>query len=533
MKTADVIVIGAGIAGLVTALQLAKEKKVIVIAKGNLTECNSNLAQGGIAAVTTKQDSFASHFIDTITAGDFHNEEELTKTLIKNGPDAIRFLKRLGVPFDENESGELALCKEGNHSHSRILHAGGDATGHEIMEKLRAQLKENVSVIENEMAMDLLMENEICVGVWTKDLLGKKTYYFASTTVLATGGLGQLYEVTSNAKSATGDGIAMAYRAGAQLADMEFVQFHPTMLIKDGKGNGLISEAVRGEGATLINKNKQALMEGVHPLKDLAPRDVVAREIFFSMKKGEEIFLDISKIPDFQSRFPTITAQCLKNNIDIERESLPVAPGAHFMMGGVKTNEFGETSIPRLYAVGEVACTGVHGANRLASNSLLEGIVFAKLAASAIKSQSKLRVNTPNQPSILITKLQLPNKRELQKVMSENVGIVRNENGLRGAKQWFERFLLPINEDSAFDLPLKEMTMVNMLTTGWLIATSALERNESRGAHYRDDFIKNDNNRWLKRQIVRSRRDNDGQFLCEGKTKNIFSRRYKWQRFIK
>jgi L-aspartate oxidase len=523
VKTADVVIIGAGIAGLVTALQLANDKKVIVIAKGELNECNSSLAQGGIAAVTTKEDNVTSHFIDTITAGDFHNEEELTKKLVALGKDAIQSLQKLGVSFDVTETGELSLCKEGAHSHPRILHAGGDATGREIMTKLRQEVKANITVIEHEMAMDLIISQDQCIGVWTKDKQENKKCYYAAVTVLASGGIGQLYEVTSNANGATGDGIAMAYRAGAQLADMEFVQFHPTMLIKDGKGKGLVSEAVRGEGATLVNQQHKEIMKDIHPLKDLAPRDVVAREIFFSKQRGDSVYLKINEVANFKARFPTITALCEDSKIDLSSGVLPVVPGAHFMMGGIKATEKGTTSIPRLYAVGEVACTGVHGANRLASNSLLEAVVFAKLASTAIRKEEPLNIKKRDSSSIVLTNFPLPNEQELREVMTNDVGIVRNEGSLLKAIRWFESYVKPNHFSCVLDLPIEKMTILNMLTVGWLITTSALQREESRGAHYRSDFKEKDNINWFKRQIVRSRGRNVGHFLCQGKTENIFS----------
>jgi L-aspartate oxidase len=524
-KTADVIIVGAGIAGLMTAFLLSEKKKVIVIAKESLTNCNSHLAQGGIAAVMNHKDHWTAHFEDTVRAGDFHNVEQLTKLLVKNSPQAIALLEGIGVRFDRTTNGDLSLCKEGAHRTPRILHAGGDATGKEIMHRMTEKVKKEAMVIENEMAVDVLKSDKSCVGVWTINKNGKKTAYKAAHTVLATGGSGQLFEVTSNASVATGDGVAIAYRAGAELADLEFFQFHPTMIVQNGISIGLVSEAVRGEGATLETKAGRLLMQNVHPLKDLAPRDVVARELFFAIQQGEEIFLNISCVQNFRQRFPTITALCAKGNIDIQAGKIPVAPGAHFMMGGIKTNRNGQTSIAGLYAVGEVANTGVHGANRLASNSLLEGVVYAKQVAEHILASNKPLRSEVNEYTMALTNLRLPNVKDVKHMMTKNVGIVRNEQGLQKMKKWLEQFVPPIQQNMMLNLNADQIEIVNMVTTAWLITTSALERTESRGAHYRNDFPKKETP-WEQQQIVRFRGTEVGHFSCKRKIANILSRRY-------
>ncbi|MEX2104472.1 MAG: FAD-binding protein, partial [Bacilli bacterium] len=367
------------------------------------------------------------------------------------------------------------------------------------------------TIFEGEMAIDLLMQDNRCVGVWTKNEQGDRSYFLAPHTILATGGVGGIYSITSNDPTITGDGMAMAYRAGAQLEDMEFVQFHPTMLSVHGKGCGLISEAVRGEGAKLVTGEGRLLMEGVHEQKDLAPRDVVAREIHYALLRKERVYLDIAGVKHFCNRFPTISTICKDNGVEIERGYIPVGPGAHFMMGGVKTDMSGQTTVEGLYAIGEVAHTGVHGANRLASNSLLEAIVFANEVAKTIMSKHVHVPITFHDPIVSNNlTINLPTVIVIQRMLTDYVGIILDEKGLQLARKWLEQFLPFIDSMGNMVLPdsLEHVQKVNMLTVGWLITTSALIRQESRGGHYRSDFPKKDN-KWIKKRTIRRREPNE------------------------
>lgn len=522
IKRTDVLIIGSGIAGLMTAERLARDKKVTLITKGKLENSNSYLAQGGIAAAIDPSDNWQNHFTDTIVAGNFHNIEETTIDLIRNGPEIINQLLDLGVKFDRTSSNSLELGREGGHQLRRVIHAGGDSTGKVIIDSLVSNISKNVDIYENEMALDLLVENGSCIGAIAENKNGEITTYLANHTVLATGGIGRLYTITSNDNTITGDGLALAYRAGAELADLEFIQFHPTMLVENNTGYGLVSEAVRGEGGVLINDLNEKFMQGVHPLADLAPRDIVAREIYSKLQSNNRVYLDISSIANFSNRFPTITSICKDNNIDLNNNMLPIAPGAHFIMGGVKVNHNGETTIPNLYAVGEVAFTGVHGANRLASNSLLEGAFFANKSAEHILAKkvvkdiklSSLRgLNTEN---ILVN---LPTHKEIQRVMSNNVGIIRNKQNLEYSIKWFEKYL---HAYKTYNITFRanEVKLLNMLTVGWLIATSALKRTESRGGHYRSDYP-NENKKWLKNYIVRRREENESHQIKKAASRII------------
>ncbi|WP_099157824.1 L-aspartate oxidase [Virgibacillus ndiopensis] len=514
MPKYDVVIVGSGIAALTAAYKLSSKNNVIIFTKSMHTSSNSFLAQGGIAACIGHQDTWLSHFTDTITAGCNHNHEEAVEQMVKSGPIYLSNLIKDGMQFDVDKSNNLLLGKEGAHSTRRILHAGGDSTGRKLVLHLLDKVKRNVQIIENEMAIDLLMYNKRCIGVETKNKNGTVKQYLGSDIILATGGCGGLYSFTSNDDSITGDGLAMAFRAGAELTDLEFIQFHPTLLNCNGKGSGLISEAVRGEGAILVNESGKRIMKNVHPLEDLAPRDVVARALFHEIENGRNVFLDISMIKNFKSHFPTITAICQINGIDIEKGLIPVIPGAHFLMGGVKTDGRGRTSLNGLYAVGEVACTGVHGANRLASNSLLEGIVYGNLVADDILSNNspndymnEISFKTNNQKSQLID---LPTKRQIQQLMMDHVGIVRDKKSLRYAVDWLESYKKKYDGFSlTTTLTIEQLIMVNMITVGWLITTSALMRTESRGGHFRADFPNDDNLNWYKREIVRTNQTND------------------------
>lgn len=503
-RTADVVIIGSGIAALTAAERLSENFNVILITKSFINNSNSVLAQGGIAVAIGESDDWKNHYKDTMIAGNFHNFEEAVKTLVIKGPRHINRMIELGMNFDRDSNGNLHLGKEGAHNQRRILHAGGDATGKAFISFLLKRVSEKVTIFENCMAVDFLIQHGTCIGIKVKDEIDENYFIYAAHTVLATGGCGGLYPFTSNNVTITGDGIAMAYRAGADLVDLEFMQFHPTMLYVNGQAKGLISEAVRGEGGVLRTENGSRLMENVHELKDLAPRDIVSREIYKMMQIGKKVFLDISNIDCFTTRFPTVSALCQVNGIDLSKGLLPVVPGAHFLMGGVKTTIKGETSIPYLYAIGEVACSGVHGANRLASNSLLEGIVFAHELADHIETIPKRYPLTRiNEAFSFIKTDYLPQPSEIREMMMTYVGIVREHSGLMTAKNWFEKYYSISCKSIPIQLRKEEISKVNMLTVGWLITSSALMRTESRGGHYRDDYAAPDE-RYFKKRIVRN-----------------------------
>lgn len=502
MTQYDVIIVGSGISALTVASQLCEKMNILMITKGLKQQSNSSLAQGGIAAAIGKGDHWKFHFEDTLYAGCFHNTEKAAKELVQSGEEVISSLQQNGMEFDVNDYGELLLGREGAHRKKRIIHAGGDATGKRLIEHFLTRLNERVTLLENHMVFDIEVVNNRAIGVWVKTKENEIIFYSGAHIILATGGCGALYEVTSNSSLMTGDGLAMAYRAGATLIDMEFIQFHPTMLYIDDACKGLISEAVRGEGAFLIDENGRRIMENAQPFMDLAPRDVVARVMQQEINHGHHIFLDISNIQQFRKRFPTITRLCEENGIDVEKGRIPVAPGMHFLMGGIETDLFGRTSIERLYAVGETACTGVHGANRLASNSLLEGLVFGKRLASYISEQPLDVMMTNAEKRFVNEKITLPSKREIQEMMMTYVGITRSNEGLSFALHYFEQFLktpsfFTINVN---DFTIEDLECMNMITVGWLIAKAAFMRKESRGGHYRIDFPK-ENDRWKQKRI--------------------------------
>ncbi|OIJ16574.1 L-aspartate oxidase [Anaerobacillus alkalilacustris] len=497
MKT-DVVIIGSGLAGLMTAYYLCEKYNVALVTKTKLANSNSSLAQGGIAAAVAKEDHWKKHFQDTVVAGGYHNEKKATELLVKKGTTLIKKLVEIGVSFDRDEKNEFSLGMEGAHRVRRVLHAGGDATGKVMVESVIANVLPKINVIEDSTAYDLHVENGGCCGVYIKDQNENLCFIEADHVILATGGIGQLYKVTSNCKEATGDGITMAYRAGAAIADMEFIQFHPTLMMVDGDCLGLISEAVRGEGAKLVTEDGNYLMQGKHQLEDLAPRDIVAREIFKMRQKSETVYLDIKNIRNFKERFPSITNMCKHTGV-LEKGLISVEPGAHFIMGGIKVNENGETTVKNLYAVGECANTGVHGANRLASNSLLEAVVFADHLAKTIllarKQRSydvKLNVKVPSS-----VPLNLPTIEQIQNVMDRYVGIIRNERDLKRAIKWFKQFKDIYEEQNHLHLSIHEKTICNMLIVGYLIANASLKRNESRGGHYRLDFPQTNDERWV------------------------------------
>ncbi|MFF3025078.1 L-aspartate oxidase [Gottfriedia sp. NPDC057948] len=483
MRTADVVIIGSGIAALMAAEEICQSKNVILFTKKKIWDSNSMLAQGGIAAVMSDDDSWELHKQDTLEAGCNVNNIEAVEELVKNGTTSMKDLVSIGMEFDKDELGQFHLGREGAHRKNRILHSGGDATGKHLVETIYARLKDKITIIEHEMVIDLIIQDGLCKGVYILNENGELESCFANTTLLATGGIGAMYQFSSNNRAITGDGIAMAFRAGCEMADLEFIQFHPTMLYINGACKGLVSEAVRGEGAFLVTKTGRRIMKGIHPFEDLAPRDVVSRAIFNEMQNGEEIYLSIEMIDGFEQRFPTITANLINNGIDLEKGLIPVVPGAHFHMGGVKTSANGETTIPGLYAVGEVACTGVHGANRLASNSLLEGIVFGKKVAKFIADLPLAKINE-NLPKYMIPRFRtLPTKDEIKEIMMKYIGIVRNEDDLTKAITYFSYFLESKTVDTR-PMNKEEIERYNMLITGKLIAEAAIRRKESIGSHF-------------------------------------------------
>jgi L-aspartate oxidase len=469
----DFLVIGAGVAGLRAAIELAEAGNVLVVAKDSLRESSSEYAQGGIAVALNDDDEVALHEKDTLYAGDGLCDRAAVHTLVEEGPAAIEALIAWGAEFDR-KGGKLAFTREGAHSRNRILHAHGDSTGKEIARTLyqRAASIANITFRSFADTTDLLLADGEVRGALAHDAhSGAEVAIGARAVLLATGGLGHVFLNTTNPDVATGDGVAMAYRAGAEIGDIEFVQFHPTALNVEGAPRFLLSEALRGEGAILKNEAGERFMERYHPLRELAPRDVVARAIAKEMRGGTgHVYLDISgREPGFvRARFPRIYETCLRYGIDLERQAAPVAPAAHYSMGGVRTDLDGRTTLPRLFAAGEVASTGVHGANRLASNSLLEGVVFGARAGRAMRECKTAAGSLPARPKSAGTGLIAPER--VQRIVWEKCGIVRDGAALREAR----RLLEPLDGPEA--------------QVARLIADCALAREESRGAHFRSDF---------------------------------------------
>ncbi|WP_017472705.1 L-aspartate oxidase [Amphibacillus jilinensis] len=487
MDYQTVIIIGGGLSAMVLADQLATTHQVTVLMKADISENNSILAQGGIAAALSPTDCWQDHMADTLQAGYYFANEDAVKVLTKEGVSAVCDLIKKGFQFDST-NGALIFGQEGAHHKRRILHVGGDQTGHRLFSFFYNRLEGSVQLKQEHKLIDLVIEQSRCIGVRCQTANDEDEYFFADHIVLATGGCGSLYQLTSNNPTITGDGLAIAYRAGVELMDLEFIQFHPTMLVKDGRNYGLISEAVRGEGARLLDEEGTLLMEGIHPLKDLAPRDIVARTVYDHYLANKQVYLDISMIERFDVKFPTINKLCQKAKIDMQEGALPIAPGAHFMIGGIKTDLVGRTSIDRLYAIGEVACNGIHGANRLASNSLLEALVFPNRLASVISESTLTKridpvISTTN--SVTYQSIDLPSLNTLQKQMTTYAGIVRDPFGLLTLKDWLESYPIHCPLDQ---IQPKQRERANQLLSAWLIVTSALRRTESRGAHWRVDY---------------------------------------------
>jgi L-aspartate oxidase len=484
----DFLVIGAGVAGLRAAIELAARGSVIVVAKDSLRESSSEYAQGGIAVALSDDDEVALHEQDTLYAGDGLCNQLAVHTLVEEGPAAIQELIEWGAEFDR-EGAALSFTREGAHSRNRILHAHGDSTGHEIARTLyrKASSLSNIRFQSYSAIVDLLAHEGRVLGATAFDEKASALIDMrARSVLLATGGLGRVFLETTNPDVATGDGVAMAWRAGAEIANIEFVQFHPTALHVEGAPRFLLSEALRGEGAVLRNKDGEAFMERYHSLKDLAPRDVVSRSIVAEMRRTgtPHVWLDLtSRDADFiRHRFPRVYETCLAYGVDIARDPAPVHPAAHYAMGGVRTDLDGRSTIGGLYAAGEVACTGVHGANRLASNSLLEAAVFGARAGRTMKADAELFEVTPAvRIPFLSPQFDEPRLRALT---WEYCGISRNRNGLEAAANELNRIVWEVMVQPS--VPLIELR--NMVEVAGLIAQCALWREESRGAHYRTDF---------------------------------------------
>jgi len=484
----DVIVVGAGIAGLMAALKLAP-MRVTVLCKTRLGKgAATDWAQGGIAAAIGADDSPSLHAIDTQIAGAGISDEKIVEILTDDAPARVEELLELGAAFDRNPSGELALGREAAHQRRRIVKAGGDATGHEILKTLidAVLAHPSIEIVENVTADDAIAYGDRVYGVYAHDNTdGSPVAFLSDAVVLATGGIGRLYRYTTNPVQATGDGIAIAARGGALLADMEFVQFHPTALAIGRDPMPLVTEAVRGEGAVLVNDLGERFMLGLHHDAELAPRDVVARAIFEQLTAGRTVGLDAraSIGARFPEMFPTVFGFCIAAGIDPRVQNIPVAPAAHYHMGGIAVDEWGRASLARLWACGETSATGVHGANRLASNSLLEALVYGSRVATDIKS-APVPSGTPPLLQHAHAGAAVPEQAQatsdLRNVMYSNVGLVRNERGLREA-------LLRISElDAGFPRAANELR--NLLVVGRLVAEAALARPESRGSHYRSDY---------------------------------------------
>jgi L-aspartate oxidase len=508
----DFVVVGAGIAGLRAAVELASAGRVLVLAKLAYTESATQYAQGGIAAALSDEDEISLHFQDTINAGDGIVNPDAAHVLVEEGPERIEELIAWGTHFDRNGS-KLAFTREGAHSRDRILHAQGDSTGREIGRALflKAQSLKNISICEFEFATSLIVQDGRVVGLNLLGPNGAMHAVRAAAVLFATGGIGHVFRETTNPDVATGDGIAIAYRAGAELSDMEFVQFHPTALYVKGAPRFLLSEALRGEGAILRNDQLARFMPKYHALAELAPRDVVARaiahELELSRSKDPVVYLDLThkNAERLQHRFPRIYQTCLKYNVDITTDMIPARPAVHYAMGGVRTDLYGRTSVPGLYAAGEVACTGVHGANRLASNSLLEGLVYGARAARTMRQEAKLPNHKGEAPKAATQESAAPAPqaaeeviRQIQDIMWRDVGIVRSRETLQRAITQLEG-LKP-------SLPHRACRRCceasNIWQTGILIAKSALARLESRGAHYRLDYPAHDDAKFKKHSII-------------------------------
>jgi L-aspartate oxidase len=496
----DYIVLGSGVAGLRAAIELARDGRVAVLTKDRLDESNTEYAQGGVAVAMSDDDEISLHLEDTLNAGAGLCDKQAVRVLVEEGPRYITELINWGAQFDR-EGGALAFTQEAAHSRRRILHANGDSTGREIVRSLiaHARKQSNIELVAHAATIGLIVEDGRCSGVRFIDPNESlRRELRARAVVLATGGAGQIYAQTTNPSVATGDGMAMAYAAGATMCDLEFTQFHPTALALDGAPRFLLTEALRGEGAILRNHGGEAFARRYDDRGELAPRDIVARAIVAEMERtgARWMYLDLThlKAEFLRERFPNIFETCLRYGLDLTKDQLPVSPAAHYLMGGVRTDTSGRTTLAGLYAAGEVACTGVHGANRLASNSLLEGLVFgARAGAAAVEDAARLQKQLARQPAPAPVEFDLADwrldpriKKRSQEIMWRNVGLIRRADDLRSA---IEELTTMAAEN------VNERTR-NFATLAKLMAAAALWREESRGGHFREDFPARDDERW-------------------------------------
>jgi L-aspartate oxidase len=514
----EFLIVGGGIAGLRAAIELASAGRVTVLTKSEPDESNTGYAQGGIAAAVGDDDNAALHAADTIRAGDGLCDEEAVRVLVEDGPRYVRELLEWGARFDRDDEGKPALGREAAHSVRRVLHAG-DATGREIGRTLwqRVRALSSVETINHALVTELLVEGTGVTGVAFFDSSGTRREFRAGATLLATGGAGQAFSETTNPLVATGDGISLAYQVGARVADLEFIQFHPTALKLSGAPRFLISEALRGEGARLVNSKGEAFMPRYHPGGDLAPRDVVARSIVREEgKTGSGVFLTLAHLDAtfVTRRFPTIADMCRGIGLDLAHDPIPVGPAAHYMMGGVETDEWGRTSLPGLFAAGEVACTGLHGANRLASNSLLEGLVFGARAGIAMRQPpAAARRGKPDRVDARDLKRRIESEptlsgsrqavsgalpvtvEDVRRLMWQSAGLFRSGDGLASAVARLDAAAVT----AAVTTPAHDLDSwrrLHLFTVARLIARAALRREESRGGHFREDFPDRDDRHW-------------------------------------
>ncbi len=510
-RACDVLVIGSGIAGLVAALEASRSRTVSLITKSRLTETNTWYAQGGIAGAVGEADSVELHLADTLVVGAGLCDEAVVRAVVGEAPAALAGLQAAGMHFDLEEGGEIALAREGGHSLPRVLHSG-DATGAAVQSALTQAVRasERVNVFEQRFLIDLLTEGERCVGALVLDEeTGEHEVFWADAVVLATGGAGQVFRVTTNPLIATGDGLAAAWRAGAEVADLEFVQFHPTALDHEAAPRFLITEALRGEGAYLLDCDERRFMVGVHPLAELAPRDVVSREIEQVMQQcgRNNVWLDARHLGEeyLRARFPTIWEACAEAGYDLAHDLLPVAPAAHYMVGGVRVDVDGRTSVPGLYASGEVTASGLHGANRLASNSLLEGLVFSRRIVRALdadadfgETYSRIVHDAPVPASV--APIPSDAAATVRDTMQRFVGMSRTDSGLSEAAAALGELAGAVEHAAARQA---ELELANLVTVGTLVAHAAWLRTESRGCHSRIDHPSRDDESWRVRTVFR------------------------------